>query len=408
MHHLASTTQVGESTISLSIDDRDFTFLPGTEITVGRDPSCLVTVDERHSLVSRRHLTITHQDGAWWIQDTSTKGTYVDGRKINGPTRAEGAFLAQLGDDDAGVALRVITAGEHRVRRQRNIPLLVAIGVLAAVAIGALFLALQNRGDGQPVNAGDSTFGTGAVATAAPGTDAAAVLAQAKQSTVMLLADQGLGSGFFVSDKLIVTNQHVAALAPTLLVAVSRDVDKPAQIEYEAKTVALHPFLDIAVLQITNDANGNPVDSVGLPPVKLGDSNTLTLGDPVFNTGFPAEFAVISLDDMGELRLPPVSATRGEAASWAIWPGCSNPDQASFIPEGSPPGVGCSPDGDIANAVVITTFASGQGASGSPVFHNDEVVAVVFAGPQDEANAGRNISSTAFAPWLQQTIADNS
>ena len=69
--------------------------------------------------------------------------------------------------------------------------------------------------------------------------------------------------------------------------------------------------------------------------------------------------------------------------------------------------MGCSPDGDIANAVVITTFASGQGASGSPVFHNDEVVAVVFAGPQDEANAGRNISSTAFAPWLQQTIADN-
>jgi len=172
--------------------------------------------------------------------------------------------------------------------------------------------------------------------------------------------------------------------------------------------VALHPFLDIAVLQITSDANGNPVDSVGLPPVKLGDSNTLTLGDPVFNTGFPAEFAVISLDDMGELRLPPVSATRGEAASWAIWPGCSNPDQASFIPEGSPPGVGCSPDGDISNAVVITTFASGQGASGSPVFHNDEVVAVVFAGPQDEANAGRNISTTAFAPWLQQTIADNS
>ena len=60
----------------------------------------------------------------------------------------------------------------------------------------------------------------------------------------------GQGSGFFVSDNLILTNQHVAALSPQLLVGVSRDGDEPAQIEYATELVANHPFLDIAVLRI--------------------------------------------------------------------------------------------------------------------------------------------------------------
>ncbi len=402
LHHLAATTIVGDDTISLSIDGRDYTFLPGTEITVGRDPACLVSVDERHALVSRRHLVIAHHDNSWWIEDSSTKGTFVDGRKISGPVRAEGAFLAQLGDDNAGVALKIITSGDHRVRKQQNIPLLVAIAVLGLIAVGALFLALQRRND-SPIEAGAT-----AATVVDSGAQAAADLASAKQSTVMLLADDGLGSGFFVSDNLIVTNQHVAALAPSLFVAVSRTADEPAQVEYEAEVVALHPYLDIAVLRLTVDANQRPVASADLPAVTIGDSSKLTLGDAVYNTGFPAPLSLISLDDMGELQLPPVSATRGEAASFSIWPGCSNPDQASFIPIGSPPGVVCAPDGDVARGVVITTFASGQGASGSPVFRGDEVVAVVFAGPEDEANAGRNIATAAFSDWLDQTIAANS
>jgi hypothetical protein len=400
---------VGDSTISLSIDNRDFTFLPGTEITIGRDPTCLVTVDERHSLVSRRHLRISHRDGRWWIEDTSTKGTFIDGRRISGPVKAEGAFLVQLGDDDAGVALRVITAGDHRIRRQANLPLLVAILVLALLAIGALILALNNRGGTQQVQAaGDGLTAASSGATQTSADQAAADLVRAKQATVMLLADTGLGSGFFVSDNLIVTNQHVAALAPSLFVAVSREVDQPAKVEYMAETVARHPFLDIAVLKLTTDVDGAAAGPAGLPSVAIGDSATLTLGDAVYNTGFPSPLSLISLDDMGLLRLPPVSATRGEAASWSIWPGCSNPDQASFIPEGSPPGVGCSPDGDITNAMVLTTFASGQGASGSPVFRDDHVIAVVFAGPKDEANAGRNITTSAFGPWLAGIVAANS
>jgi hypothetical protein len=297
--------------------------------------------------------------------------------------------------------MKVITAGDHRSPRSQSLFLLIAVGVLALIAILALALALRNRGNGETVT-------VEAPPGQAPMEVQATDLASAKQSTVLLLSDQGLGSGFFVSENLIVTNQHVAALSTTLMVAVSRQADDPAQIEFEAETVAVHPYLDIAVLKLTLDENGNPVSDSGLPAVTIGNSLSLTLGDEVFNTGFPQTLSLISRDDAGELLLPPVSATSGEAASFAIWPGCSNPDRDAFIPLGAPAGVGCAPEGDVSKGIVITTFSSGQGASGSPVFRGSEVIAVVFAGPEDEANAGRNISTSSFMDWLQGIIDEQS
>lgn len=410
VHDLASTTAISDSTIQLSVDGRDYTFLPGTEVTVGRDPSCLVTLDERHSLVSRRHLKIAYSDNTWWIEDFSSKGTFIDGRQLSGRYKAEGAFMAQLGDDDAGTPMRVITSGEHRSPRRQSLGLLIAIGLLALVAIGALAFALGGRGDsdGGEISAAAAP-GVGATASeqTLPPSTAASDLAAAKQSTVLLIGDDGVGSGFFVDDNLILTNQHVAVLGESLFVAVSRQADEPAEVEFLAETFALHPYLDIAVLRLTTDSLGESVDRADLPSVKIGSSGDLTIGDSVYNTGFPANLSVISRDDMGEILLPPVSANSGQAASFSIWPGCSNPDQASFIPEGSPPGVACAQDGDIRKGIVLTTFASGQGASGSPVYSGDEVVAVVFAGPIDEANAGQNITTDAFSEWLTGVIESN-
>ncbi len=400
--------------IQLSIDGRDYTFAPGTEITVGRDPSCLVPIDERHSLVSRRHLKITHRDGGWWIEDFSSKGTFIDGRQVTAPYRAEGAFMTQLGDEDAGTPLRIHTAGEHRGPRRQNLGILAAIVAVAIIAIVALYLVLRGGDTGDEIETGAPAAAAAvdnAAAASEPPDTSAEDLAVAKQATVLLLAEDGLGlgSGFFVTDRLIVTNQHVAELAPALLVGVSRETDDAAIFEYEAVTVALHPYLDIAVLELTVDIDtGRPVDSSGLAAATIGDSSKLVLGDDVYSTGFPANLSVISADDMGEVRLPPVGTTSGEAASFAIWPGCSNPTFEAFIPEGSPPGVGCAPEGDVDRGVVITTFASGQGASGSPVFLDGDVVAVVFAGQIDQPNAGRNITTAAFRPWLDEIIATNS
>ncbi len=386
----AAAGPASRSGLRLSIDGQDYSFLPGTEVTVGRDPACLVQLEERHSLVSRRHLRIVHRDDAWWIEDYSSKGTWVDHRRLKGPYRAEGAFVAHLGDDDAGTPLRVVTAGNHRAGFDANLPLmgLLAAAVLVPLLILAFLLA---RGESEP------DFTT------------------AKQATVMLFGlEGGQGSGFFVSDNLILTNQHVAALSPQLLVGVSRDGDEPAQIEYATELVANHPFLDIAVLRVSNRAtigptgpqiSTDPVGDIGLPSVTIGDSSEVIIGDQVFSTGFPGRLGITSTDDMGELRLPAVAATSGEVANFGIWPGCSNPDLDTFIPADSPAGVQCSQGGDIDRGVLLSSFSSGQGASGSPVFSGDEVIGVVYAGAPDEANASLNIASSTFQSWLEDLVA---
>ena len=411
---LASATAVSDATIKVSVDDQDFTFLPGTDITIGRDPSCLVTLDERHSLASRRHLRISYRDDGWWLEDFSSKGTFVDGRRLTKPYKAEGAFIASLGDDDAGTPLRIITAGTHRTPGRSNVGLIAAIALLAVVAIAALALAL--RGGGEEADTDTSDAGVDPTATtvstsASRDTLDPDGLAAAKQSTVLLVSEGGSGSGFFVTDTLIVTNQHVAVLDEVHLVAVSRQPDEPAEIEYEAEVVELHPFLDIAVIEIVRTADGAPLPAggAGLPVVTLGSSSEITLGDSVYNIGFPSGLGDFSFDDMGELLLPPASTSIGQAANFAIWPGCSNPSQDDLLPIDSPETVGCAPDGDISRGVIISTFASGTGASGSPVFSlDDEVIGVVFAGLIDEANISRAISIDAFSDWLETVVAAQS
>ncbi len=386
-----AATFVETDTLRLQIDGDDHVFLPGHEVTIGRDPSCLVTVDERHSLVSRRHLRFVHSQGVWWLEDASSKGTYVDGRRLNRPYKAEGAFIAQLGDPSAGTQLRVVTSGRHRQPTNRAGLAIAAIAATALV-IAAVVAWLALRGDESQAEA----------------------LATAKQSTVMLLSESGHGSGFFVSESMIVTNQHVAAMADQLVVAVSPEVDEPAEIRYIATLVENHPFLDIAVVRITNEAAindtgsvtiGDPADSADVPLLQLGDSSLVTIGDPVSSIGFPGRFSVSNTDDSGTPRLSAVTSTSGQAANFTSWPGCTSPNLDSFIPPDSPPTVTCSADGTIDKGVLLASFPSGQGASGSAVLHDDKVVAVLFAGDSEDSTASRSITTNAFSGWLSSVLA---
>ncbi|MGH1490479.1 MAG: FHA domain-containing protein [Acidimicrobiales bacterium] len=391
-----NSTLISDATLSVSVGGQDYSFLPGADVTIGRDPSCLIQLDERHSLVSRKHLRITFDDNSWWMEDFSSKGTFVNGKKLKKPYKAEGAFLAKLGDDDAGTPLRVITAGEHRVPRDKTTLIIAALAAAALVPLAVLALLLT-RNDTTSV---EPDF------------------ISAKQSTVMLFGlEGGQGSGFFVSDDLILTNQHVAVLSPQMLVGVSREADQPAEIEYATELVANHPFLDLAVLRVSNrvietadgtEITSEPVGDIDLPAVTIGDSASVTIGDRVFNTAFPGRLSITSLDDAGALRLPSVVATSGEAGNFAFWPGCSNADSGLYIPADSPPGVACSPSGDLNRGILLSSFfSSGQGASGSAVFHENEVVAVVYAAADGEDNANLGITTAVFSDWLEEIISQN-
>lgn len=86
------------------------------------------------------------------------------------------------------------------------------------------------------------------------------------------LQEVGGGSGFIISsDGLIVTNKHVV-----LDTAASYTVLTNSGQKYDATVLARDPNLDLAIIKIS---------ATGLPVVKLGDSNSLKLGQTAIAIG---------------------------------------------------------------------------------------------------------------------------
>lgn len=113
-------------------------------------------------------------------------------------------------------------------------------------------------------------------------------------------------SGSIISpDGFILTNYHcteVKAAAQEvipelknpktkILVSLTKKDDEPPVPTFFAEVRAQSPYnggLDVAVLQITEDLNGKPVDgkSLKLPTVKIGDSDALKLGQRIHLFGY--------------------------------------------------------------------------------------------------------------------------
>ncbi len=103
------------------------------------------------------------------------------------------------------------------------------------------------------------------------------------------------GSGSIISpDGFILTNAHVVLPdryfpIDALKIALTLEDDQPPVISYYAEVLQADESLDIAVIRITTDLDGNPVDfaSLNLPYVLLGDADDLRLGDPIRILGYP-------------------------------------------------------------------------------------------------------------------------
>jgi putative serine protease PepD len=149
-------------------------------------------------------------------------------------------------------------------------------------------------------------------------TDQIPTIAELQAATVQIFARQRsgsrmvtlwTGSGSIISpDGLVLTNAHVAdPTAPglaslyndpeflfadppdVLTVAMVEAADRPPVERFQAVVAAVDGPLDLAVLQIVADRDGNPLNAaeLDLPYVNIGDSDTIQLGDEVRVLGFP-------------------------------------------------------------------------------------------------------------------------
>jgi pSer/pThr/pTyr-binding forkhead associated (FHA) protein len=70
--------------------------LPSPVCVLGRDPDCTVHLAEES--VSKQHARLTCEDGQFSIDDLgSSNGTFVNGRRIHGPTDLKVGDLIRLG-----------------------------------------------------------------------------------------------------------------------------------------------------------------------------------------------------------------------------------------------------------------------------------------------------------------------
>jgi S1-C subfamily serine protease len=185
--------------------------------------------------------------------------------------------------------------------------LLVGGGILAVAAIVGGALVLTGGDDDKKTTNDTSVQDTVATSTGDstnPPVDTTvgsvpADVTTISHSVVQIVAVQegsGIwtGSGTIVDPSgLILTNAHVVdnsdptLMYDTLVVSLTDTADTPPTPTYIADVVAFDPSLDLAVIKVTSDLEGNPVDGLDLPALPLGNSDSIGLGDHIRILGYP-------------------------------------------------------------------------------------------------------------------------
>jgi putative serine protease PepD len=182
------------------------------------------------------------------------------------------------GPDRAGRAPRWASGGP------RLAGVIAVIALAAALAGGLLGGYVATRAQ----NAGTSPgYSLGPVPKTAPqrlAGSAAAVAARVLPSVVMIRVNgpAGTGSGFVIRGGYIVTDNHVVTLDGTARSARIQVVLASGRV-MAARLIGRDTYSDIAVIK--------PVGQVSLPPLPLGNSASLAVGDPVIAFGAPLGLA---------------------------------------------------------------------------------------------------------------------
>ncbi|MCB2210246.1 serine protease [bacterium] len=160
------------------------------------------------------------------------------------------------------------------------------------------------------------------------------------------LVEGWTGSGTIISsDGLILTNAHVVLSdryydVVDLVVAITVEQDQPPQQMFYADVIQADSDMDLAVIKVRSTLDGAEPNfgSLGIPPVPLGNSDSLALGDPLVIIGYPG------------IGGETITLTRGEVSGFTAEDPYGNRayiKTSATIAGGNSGGLAANPDGEI-------------------------------------------------------------
>jgi S1-C subfamily serine protease len=134
------------------------------------------------------------------------------------------------------------------------------------------------------------------------------------------LVEGWTGSGTIISEEgHILTNAHVVTSdrffdVAELIVAITTAQDRPPERMFLADLVQADRNLDLAVIKVRSDLSGGPAnfDALGIEPVRIGEAESLQLGDPIIILGYPG------------IGGETITLTRGEVSGFTFQQGYGN------------------------------------------------------------------------------------
>lgn len=186
--------------------------------------------------------------------------------------------------------------------------------VFAALALAALACSFGSDNGEQPTAASTQTQTSSGISNPSVPFEAVVQIWAMYEDENGELEIGWTGSGTIISpDGLILTNAHVVLPdryfpVDALVVAMTEVQDEEPDPVFFADVLQADANLDIAVIRVSSDIDGNSVSSLNLPFVPLGNSDTLNLGDNITILGYPG----IGGDT--------VTLTRGEVSGFTSQP----------------------------------------------------------------------------------------
>jgi pSer/pThr/pTyr-binding forkhead associated (FHA) protein len=268
---------------------------------------------------SQNHAKIDVVAGQAIVSDLGSRnGTWVNGKRIGGPTRINHGDKLRVGDTifRLRVGSQAFTETEAHVKPNTAMGLglflgggvlTLAVAGLALAVVGVLFAGwyvylrpTETPGTGSL--AAEPTIEVVNSATQQAGGEQAAL-----RALVFIVSpvgdpdtteDAATGSGSLINDQgYVLTNFHVVGDEQGRLyntegwALIGINWDNPADAPntfYRAEVEKSDPDIDLALLHIVAMDDGSSLpDNLAFPYIAVGDSDQLQLGDPIAVIGFP-------------------------------------------------------------------------------------------------------------------------